>query len=195
MKILVGCLLAAAISFSWGYLSWDVLGWHQNNTFGFKDEQDMKEVLERNVKSGHGTYMMPHQAEVPSFLPLEEKEQRLEKLRVLRDEGPFVYATIRPGKVPFSLGQAMGWSFARSFLACLILAGLLTGSSFSYVGKVVFCAAVGLFAGLAVEMPDWIWFERTGSTLFVAVADQVFEWTLAGFVLAGFVGKPQVLER
>jgi hypothetical protein len=42
------------------------------------------------------------------------------------------------------------------------------------------------------EVPDWIWFETRGSDLFVALADQLFEWTLAGTVLAGFVGKPEV---
>jgi hypothetical protein len=101
-------------------------------------------------------------------------------------------AVIRPGKKPFKMGTAMVLSFGRSVLACVLLGALLAGSSFSYAGKVVFCAAAGAFAGMSAEVPDWIWFETRGSDLFVALADQLFEWTLAGTVLAGFVGKPEV---
>jgi hypothetical protein len=195
MKLIVGSLLAALLSFSWGYLSWEVLGWHKNNTFGFKDEADVKEALARNVKSGHGLYLLPHLAEIPSFLPAAEKAAKLEKLQTARDEGPFVYATIRPGKRPFNMGQALGLSFGRSVLGCLILAVLLANTAFPYLGKVVFCSAAGVFAGVAAEMPAWIWFELAGSALFVALADSFFEWTLAGLVLAGFVGKPQIQVR
>lgn len=190
MKFFVGSLLAAILSFAWGFLSWEVLGWHKNNTFGFKDEADVKEVLARNVKSGHGLYMLPHQAEVPSFLPPAEKAAKLDQLNAARDDGPFVYATIRPGKRPFNMGVALGLSFTRSLIGCLILAALLANTAFPYAGKVVFCSAAGVFAAVAAEMPAWVWFEMTGSSLFIAMADQFFEWTLAGLVLAGFVGKP-----
>ncbi len=193
MKFLLGVLLAAIFSLSWGYVSWEVLGWHKNNTFGFKDEAEVKEVLARNVKSGHGLYMLPHQSEIPSFLPPAEKAAKLAQLQTARNEGPFVYATIRPGKRPFSMGQALLLSFSRSLIACLILAALLSRTSFPYVGKVAICTAAGLFAGIAVELPPWIWFEQTGNQLIVALADSFFEWTLAGLVLAGFVGQPHRL--
>jgi hypothetical protein len=112
-----------------------------------------------------------------------------------RDEGPFLRAVIRPGKKPFHMGQALGLSFARSLVACLILGALLAGTSYPYLGKVVFCAVMGVFAGVVAEVPDWIWFEMRGADLFVALADQLFEWTAAGFVLAAFVGKAEVMER
>lgn len=195
MRFLVGCLFAAVVSFSWGFVSWELLGWHQNNTFGFKNEADVAEVLLKNIESGQGIYMLPHQSEMPSFLPAEEKERKVEAVQKARDQGPFLRAVIRPGKKPFHMGQAMALSFARSVIACGILGALLAGTSYSYLGKVVFCAVVGVFAGVAAEVPDWIWFETRGADLFVAVADQLFEWTVVGFALAGFVGKPEVMER
>ncbi len=195
MKVLLGCLLAAVVSFCWGYFSWEFLGWHQNNTFGFKNESDVAEVLLKNIESGQGIYMLPHQAEMPSFLPPKEKAQKLEALRKARDEGPFLRAVIRPGKKPFDMGQAMAFSFGRSVIACGLLGALLAGTSYSYLGKVVFCAVIGVFAGVAAEVPDWIWFETRGADVFVALADQLFEWTAVGFVLAAFVGKPEVMEK
>lgn len=195
MKFFAGCLFAAVVSFAWGFVSWELLGWHQNNTFGFKNELDVSEVLLKNIESGQGIYMLPHQAEVPSFLPPEEKRMKAEALRKARDEGPFLRAIIRPGKKPFHMGQAMALSFGRSLIACMILGALLSGTSFSYLGKVVFCAVAGMFAGVAAEVPDWIWFETRGADVFVALADQLFEWTAAGFVLAAFIGRPEVMEK
>ena len=154
MKFLIGCVLAALVSFTWGYVSWEVLGWHKNNTFGFKNEADVAEVLLKNMEAGSGMYVLPHQGELPSVLPPEEKAAKILAAAKARD-----------------------------------------GSSFSYAGKVVFCAAAGAFAGMSAEVPDWIWFETRGSDLFVALADQLFEWTLVGMVLAGFVGKPEVASN
>jgi hypothetical protein len=136
--------------------------------------------------------VLPHQGELPSVLPPEEKAAKILAAAKARDDGPYMKAVIRPGKKPFKMGTAMVLSFGRSVLACVLLGALLAGSSFSYAGKVVFCAAAGAFAGMSAEVPDWIWFETRGSDLFVALADQLFEWTLAGTVLAGFVGKPEV---
>lgn len=192
MKFLGGCVLAALVSFSWGYVSWEVLGWHKNNTFGFKNESDVAEVLLKNMEAGSGVYVLPHQGELPSVLPPEEKAEKMAAAARARDEGPYMKAVIRPGKKPFKMGAAMALSFGRSLLGCALLGALLAGSSFSYAGKVVFCAAAGAFAGMTTEVPDWIWFEMRGSDLFVALADTLFEWTLAGTVLAGFVGKPEV---
>lgn len=195
MKFLIGCVLAALVSFTWGYVSWEVLGWHKNNTFGFKNEADVAEILLKNVESGWGVYELPHLGEVPSVLSPEEKAAALAATVKARDEGPYLRAMIRPGKKPFKMGTAMALSFGRSVLACVILGALLAGSSFSYAGKVVFCAAAGAFAGMSAEVPDWIWFEMRGSDLFVALADQLFEWSLVGTVLAGFVGKPEVASN
>jgi hypothetical protein len=192
MKFLIGCVLAALVSFTWGYVSWEVLGWHKNNTFGFKNEADVAEVLLQNMEAGSGMYVLPHQGDLPSVLPPEEKAAKILAAAKARDEGPYMKAVIRPGKKPFKMGTAMVLSFGRSVLACVLLGALLAGSSFSYAGKVVFCAAAGAFAGMSGDVPDWIWFETRGSDLFVALADQLFEWTLAGMVLAGFVGKPEV---
>jgi hypothetical protein len=183
------------VSFSWGYLSWEVLGWHSNKTFGFKNELDMKEALQRNARNGHGRYLLPHQGEAPSTLTPEEAQLRTEKLAAARDAGPFMVATVRPGKLPFSLPKAMGLSFLRSVLICAMLALVLGQTALPYAAKLGLCAAAGLFAGLAVAMPDWIWFEQTTANLLVTLADSVFEWTVAGAVLAGFFGRPEVAPR
>lgn len=191
MRSIFGLLLAMVVSFTWGFVSWEVLGWHRNHTFGFKNEADVREVLTQNAVSGHGVYMMPHQGETPSVLSADEKAARSSQIQADRDQGPFVYATIRPGKRPWSMPQAMIWSVLRSACTGIILALLLRQVSLTYLAKIAFCAGVGLFSGFAAEMPDWIWFEKTSRDWLVAMADPFIEWTLVGLVLAAFFGKPQ----
>jgi hypothetical protein len=195
MKLILGAMLAGLVSFAWGYLSWMVLGWHSHSTFGFKNEAEVSEVLLKNAASGHGRYVLPHLPEVPSFLSEAEKEQKRQAVARARDQGPFMIATVRPGKKPFLQGQAMALSYGRGVLGGLILGGLLSVTAFPYLGKVTVCGAAGLFAALAVEVPNWIWFETQATDLLVNLADPFFEWTAVGLVLAAFTGRPQVMER
>ena len=194
MKLVLGSLLAALVVLGWHFVSWSALGWHENNTFGFANEDVVAEAIADNARSGHGRYMLPHQAEVPSFLHPTEKAERAKKLVEARDEGPFLYAIVRPGKKPWSLTVAMGWTLVRGFLGALIVSLLLSQTSLSYGAKVGFTAAMGAFAGIAGQLPMWIWFEESGAELFVQIADLLFEWTLAGLVIALFAGKPEVNE-
>ena len=195
MKLFVGALLAAIVVFLWGALSWMVLGWHDNQIRGFDSEEDVAEVIRENAGSGQARYMLPYLGEVPSFLHPQEKEAREAAVTEARDEGPFMYALIRPGKKPFSMPQAMAWSFVRAFVAALIVGWILTPLSFPYGKKVAVAAAMGAFASITAHVPDWIWFEMTGGELAVHMADRLFEWMLAGLVLALFVGQPEVAER
>jgi hypothetical protein len=195
MKWFFGILLAALASFGWGFVSWELMGWHQNRLFGFQNETEVAETLVRNARNGHGVYLLPHVASLPEELTTEEKADRLRKLGEARNEGPFVKAVIRPGKKPFNMQAALGWSFARSVLACLLLAALLSRLDWAYLGKVGLCAAAGAFAGAAGVTPEWIWFELPVGDVFVALADLFIEWTLAGLVLAAYFGQPPTAAR
>ena len=57
------------------------------------------------------------------------------------------------------------------------------------LARVGLCAALGLFAGIAAEVPMWIWFEAPPRDLVVNMVDHVIEWALGGLVLAAFLGN------
>lgn len=190
MNWIFGVLLAAVVSFGWGFVSWELMGWHHNRMFGFQNEMEVREVLLRNARDGHGRYVLPHLGRLPEEIPAEERAARERKLEQMREEGPFLAATLRPGRRSFSMGEALGWSFARSALGCLLLAALLARLDWAFPGKVGLCAAAGAFAGVAGILPDWIWFEMSTDNVAVTLADLVIEWTLAGLVLAAFFGRP-----
>lgn len=196
MKLLLAALLAAVISFAWGFISWTVLGWHQNRMFSFRDEAAVAEVIKANATSGHGIYMLPRGGEPPNLASVEEKQKAAEAFDKAQKEGPFVFATIRPGKGEPSMTRSMILGFIRSLVAAVLAGVLLSQTTLPYAGRVAFVAAAGAFAGIVADVPGWVWFETATPDLVVSLADHLIEWTLAGTVLGALVGKePTIMHR
>ena len=210
MKPLLTALLAAIVSFVWGYVSWMQLGWHDAGTRDFKDEAAVAEVIKDNATNGRGIYMLPYErgqraARVQEARAIREVgvgEQHLadrhavgagRALPALHEQaladGPYIYAIVRPGRQDGSMGESLIRSFIRSLIASLIVGSLMNLLVISYAGRVSFAGALGAFAGLAVDMQQWIWFELPTRDLIVNMADHFIEWTLAGAVLGLFLGK------
>ncbi len=191
MKLVLGSLVAAIAVFFWGFLSWAVLGWHENGMHGFGYEDEMAELLKKPgmIDSGHAVYMLPYQSKPMSGEGAEEKQKREEKFQKTIEDGPYMYAVIRPGKGTFSMRNNMALGIVRSFFAALVFGLVLSMLHLPYAGRIALGAAAGLFAGLVCEMPMWIWFETPSRALFVNMVDHVIEWTIGGAVLGLFVGK------
>ena len=194
-KIILGALLAAVAVFAWEALSWTVLGWHENGFRSFRDEEAVAEGIKANVTSGHGIYLLPAMEEAPQVATVEEKKAFEEKQVQAMENGPYVYAIIRPGSEEISMGTNMILSFARSFVCALLVAALLSQVALFYPARIAFVAAAGLFAGLTSDLPMWIWFENPARDTVVKIADHVIAWIIGGAVLGIFVGKDPVAER
>ena len=189
MKIVIAALLAAVGCFFWGYVSWMVLGWHENGIHGFHEEGGMAEMFSKNAQAGHGVYVLPYLEHAPRDATPEEKLAVQDKYQKAMDDGPYVYAVVRPGKSHYSMGNNMIGGVVRSFFAALLLAGFLNITTIPYMARVAACAAAGLFAGLVVDVPMWNWFETPTRDLMVNIVDHVIEWTLGGLVLGALVGR------
>lgn len=189
MKLLFAALLAAVVSFGWGFVSWMVMDWHRQGMKDFKDEAAVAEVVKASATHGTGMYVLPFPRQAVSYAGNEVQDQLDQKHREARENGPYMYAIVRPGKLEASMTASLGWSFGRSFLTALLLGGLLMATVIPYFGRVAFCAGAGLFAGLATLLPQRIWFELPLREVVVGLADSVIEWTLAGVVLALFLGR------
>ena len=196
MKLLLAALLAAIVSFVWGYVSWMQLGWHDAGMRDFKDETAVAEVIRDNATNGRGIYTLPYQRKPQNFASEEEKAQLQADHEKALADGPYLYAIVRPGKMDGSMTESLIRSFIRSLIASLIVGALMSLLVIGYAGRVSFAAALGAFAGLAVDMQQWIWFELPTRDLIVNMADHFIEWTLVGAVLGLFLGKePTVRDR
>lgn len=189
MKLLSASLLAALVSFAWGYVSWMLMGWHQQSLHDFRDEAAVAEVLKANATHGTGIYTLPFPRKAVSYADPAEQKSLNEAHEKAKSEGPYLYAILRPGRHDWDMSSSLGWSFGRSFLAALILGALLHQTVLSFPGRLAFCGAAGLFAGLVCVLPQHIWFELPVREVIVGMADYVIEWTLAGLILALFLSK------
>jgi len=189
MKLIVAALLAAFVSFFWGYVSWMVLGWHEVGLHDFKDEKAVAEVIKENATQGRGIYMLPFMHKPLDISSPEEVAEQQAAFEKAKTEGPYLYAIVRPGRTELTMTQSLYRSFIRSLIAAILLGALMTQLTMSYPGKVAFASVIGALIGLGADVPDWIWFELPTRDLIVNMADHFIEWTLAGSVLALFLGK------
>ena len=189
MKVILAALLAAIVSFAWGACSWIVMDWHEQGLHDFKDEAAVAEVIKANATHGTGVYTLPYPRKPVSYADPAEQEKLNKTLIERKAAGPYVYATVRPGKLEVNLPVSLAWSFGRSFLAALLLGALLHQTVLAFPARLAFCAAAGLFAAVVCIVPERIWFELPLRDVIVGTADCVIEWTLAGVVLALMLGK------
>ncbi len=189
MKLIIAALLAALVSFFWGYVSWMVLGWHEVGMHDFKDEKAVAQVITENATQGRGIYMLPYMHEPLNIATPEETAEKQAAFEKAKADGPYLYAIVRPGKTEPNMTQSLIRSFVRSLIAAVLLGALMTQLTMSYPGKLAFAAVIGALIGLGADVPDWIWFELPTRDLIVNMADHFIEWTLAGSVLALFLGR------
>jgi hypothetical protein len=189
MKLIIAAVLAALVSFFWGYVSWMVLGWHEVGWHDFKDEKSVAQVITENATQGRGIYMLPFMHKPLDIATPEETAEKQAAFEKAKTEGPYLYAIVRPGKTELNMTQSLVHSFVRSLIAAVLLGALMTQLTMSYPGKLAFAAVIGALIGLGADVPDWIWFELPTRDLIVNMADHFIEWTLAGSVLALFLGR------
>jgi hypothetical protein len=195
IKFILGAFLTAIAVFAWEAVSWTKLGWHENGFRAFRDESVVAEVIKANVTSGHGIYMLPAMDEAPQIATAEEKKAFKEKQTKALENGPYVYAIIRPGKGEISMGTNMVLSFMRALICAFLIAVLLNQVALFYPARIAFVATAGLFAGLTCDLPVWIWMESPGRDTIVNIADHLITWVIGGAVLGLFVGREPVLDR
>ena len=193
-KIILGAFLAAIAVFAWEALSWTVLGWHENGFREFRDESTVSEAIKANVTAGHGIYVLPSMEPTSKLAAPEEKKAHEAKQAKALEDGPYVYAIIRPGKAEISMGTNMILSFVRTLICALLIAALLSQAALFYPARMAFVAAAGLFAGLTSDLPMWIWMEQPARDTIVNIADHVIAWIIGGAVMGIFVCKDPVAE-
>ena len=87
-----------------------------------------------------------------------------------------------------SMVDMMATAILGQIIAALLVVLLLRNTSgLNYLQRVAFVTLVGLTIGFIGHFPYWNWFGFSDSYVFVAIVDSMIAWTLAGFVMAGFV--------
>ncbi len=194
-KIFTASLLGAIACVIWGALSWMVLQWHSNSLNKFNDESAVAAAITANATHS-GVYMLPSTLGSMEHTPKEEIAINRKSAELALKNGPFVYATVRIGSHNPSMPLNLALSFLRSFIACFVIALMLSWTMrLDYLQRVFFCAMAGLFAGLVSDVPMMIWFEEPVRHALISIAGHLCEWFLAGLAIAAFVPGRELWEK
>ncbi len=178
-RILTASLIAAAVAFLWGFISWTILPWH--NPMKFKNSAAVADAVKAGATE-HGIYMVPESAESMS------DEAGMKRIEDQLQSGPFIWAIVRPAPTSSSMAGPMVLGFLRAFIAAVILSMML-----SHLGRdcfrcrVLFCVMAYLLVSINGDAPFWIWFNGPLSNFLIMTADHLIEGLLVGLILARFI--------
>jgi hypothetical protein len=165
MRLLKAAVIGGVIVFVWGVVSWVVIPWHGRVLHALDHDVDVARMLDFGAPRS-GIYLYP-----PSTA------------KALPASGLAAFVSIsKEGLRPKAWATVLGLSlhiFGAFLLSWLLskTAGLLYGQ------KVLFASAFGLAVGLLGSGPNWIWWGFSAEFTWVAIADSLIAWTLAGCVL------------
>lgn len=176
--IVRGAVVGGIILFIWGFISWMVLPWHNATMMRFTNERDVARVIQDNAPID-GMYMLP------SCQGNDNSEQARADFRQKLENGPFVFAAVRPN----GMGGMHAGHFIKSLIIQIIAAAVATWlltrtRGLDYLQRVGFVTMVAFFAGVAVMLPAWNWMGYTTGYTIIGIIDLLIGWTLAGFALA-----------
>ncbi len=174
---IAGTILGATVSVMWLTLSWMILPWHETALQTFEDADTVGEVLRENVPA-HGVYVAPRPGPEEN-LSHEEMSERIQN-------GPFVFAVVRPGeKEGYLARRALLRGIVIQLVGAALMAIILTSLSpaLTYLSRVTVATVTGLFAGVVGHLPAWNWWEFPAGYVVLEILDLTMAWMLAGFVM------------
>lgn len=176
-RTVLATVASAFIFYVWGALSWGVFSWHRPSDF--KDPAQVAEVLKANAPT-HGTYALPSWQKKEGRTPADMEAEL--------KEGPFIWATIRPGKRDFSIAGMQLSQLLTVTLAALTLVFLIQKSRHdAFLDRLSIAVLAGLFLGIMGALPQHIFLESTQTV--AHFIDGILPCTLAGAAIAAILPK------
>lgn len=144
------------------------------------NEEAVVAALRENLRD-RGFYFFPAMADGATA---EQQQRWAEAYR----RGPTGILVYRPqGSEPLSAGQFATECFSN-ILVALVAAWLLAQTGLaSFAARVLFVAALGLVASLAIDVSQWNWYGFPGDFMLASMADQVISLAAAGLAMGRLV--------
>ena len=189
MRILIAALIGGTLVWVWGAVAHMAL---PIGEMGFRtaDEQHAAlNALQGSTRSGPGVYMLP------GLAPEQWGDEEAVAAFVEEYAGsPYAFVVFRPEGNPGHLSMAPNLvrHWISSVLAAGIISWVLSLGAFGFGQRVLIAGGLGLFAWLAVNVPQWNWYLFPTDFTIGAALDQVIGWLIAGCGMAWWLGRRSV---
>lgn len=190
-RIVLAGIVGALVLFIWNAIAWMALPLHTPTIKEVPNEDAIRAVIRENVKQP-GFYAVPGWG-YGEGMTKEQQETAMKVQEQKYKEGPRGVMVLLPTGADPYMAKTFATGFLLDVLACFVAAWLLSkalGGLSSYGARVQFVAVLGLFAGIAVHLMYWNWWEFPTNYTIACLADAVIGWTLVGLAIAAIV-KPQ----
>lgn len=185
MRTLIAGLLGGIVFFVWGALAHMVLGLGDKGFHYGTPYRATLAALKQDAPEG-GAYMLPS---VP-----KDKMSDEPALKALATESAgqgYAFIVYQPGGNPaaVSMGPTLAKQFATDFLSALLAAWLLSLGAFGFNKRVAISTVLGVFAWLAVCVPNWNWYMFPLDYTLGLLGKYLMGWALAGAAMAWWLGR------
>lgn len=177
-KLIIGALVAAVILFIYSFLSWSVLGLHNDMQEYTPNQEEVLKYLDDNLEEGF--YFMPT---VPPGSGSEAEQANMEASQGKPWAQVYLHKSFSA-----NMGANMGRNMAINFIAMLLLCWVLLkipGASFSDI--LLSTLAVGFIAYFAETYTRSIWYEFPTTSDLI---DTVVGYGLIGAWLGFWLRRP-----
>lgn len=171
-------LVAGITVFLWGGLAHMVLGLGGESTFKTVPNETIT-ALGASLKQP-GLYVFPYSTDM----------NETAKLVMTNPQGILIFT---PAGSALNMGSLLGVQAISDFLACLVMAWIFSMALprlQTFISRVGFVMALGLFSALTAELPYWNWYRFPTDFTAFGVVFKLSAALLAGVVLASLMGRP-----
>ena len=186
-RLITGGIVGGITLFMWGFVSWVVLTWHFDTVRHDSSVMAVVEDIEDNLQET-GVYYFPP---MTTMRPDETEMEAYTELHKNSPSGMIFYNAehldpMSPSRLFVGFLVDVGAALFATLLLIVALPSLP-----KYWGRVVYVAALGVFAIFAIRMVDGVFFNLPIRWTMNMILDTAISWMLAGLVLAAIVRPPK----
>lgn len=185
MRHLVQAIVGGFILFAWTALAHTVLGLDSVGLKPLPAEARVLASVQQEVAEP-GLYLFPGEALQPG-LNLKERESAMARSMERARTGPAGLMLWHPRGHDYLSNAQFAREYVGDLLCALLASVFLSLTTFrvnSFLARTGFVAMLGVFAGLAVELPMWNRYGFPSEFLLAALFENLVGFTLVGLFLA-----------
>jgi len=188
VRIMAAGLAGGVVMFFWGFVSHMLLpiGAAGISTLTYQEEI-LPAISKRVTKPGFYKFPWP---EDPPGTPMPETQEAMTKAEEMHATMPHGLLIFNLPSGRFSMTPHLITEFATNVVSSLLAALLVCmtlGSLETFVKRVLLVTALGLSAGIAVNVPHWNWYEFPTAFMLGEMVGHIVGFALVGVVIAAII--------
>ena len=190
LKLVLAGVAGGVVMFLWGFVSHMLLPLGDAGISSLPYQADLLPPMSAKLTKP-GLYMFPWPESSPGT-PMPQTAEAMETANEMHKTSPHGMLLYHPPTGPFVMTGHLVIEFGTNVASSLVAAVLVCmtlGSLDSFAKRMLFVTAIGLSAGIAVNMPYWNWYEFPATFTLAEMVSHIIGFALVGAAI-GAILKP-----